>query len=63
MPNFRVPIAVRSGAPSTLVPEPAYVWHAVQPVLSKSSAPGTALFGSCSSLIQRCTELSDVLET
>ena len=52
MPRFRVPIAVRSGAPRFDEPVPRYVWHAVQPATAKSFAPGTAFAGSFSALTQ-----------
>ena len=52
MPRWRRPIAVSAGALRLLVPEPAYVWHAVQPA-AKSLAPGAAFLGRCSSWIQR----------
>src|SRR5439155_667506 len=45
-------IAVRSGAPRFDEPVPRYVWHAVQPALAKSFAPGCAFGGSFSAFTQ-----------
>ena len=48
MPRLRVPMFVRSGAPRFDDPVPRYVWHAVQPAVANSFAPGTADAGSFS---------------